>query len=117
MGPQVSDIPQWYPSPLVHADASARPVDGWVFAAKYPNATIYSVSSHNVTAASHTWSSPTNHHPLYTPAVTSPIPFPDNYFDVVITRTLSSVLKSDELESVLRESLRILKPSGWLELH
>jgi len=45
------------------------------------------------------------------------MPFPDNYFDVVVTRTLSSVLKADELDSVLRESFRVLRPGGWLELH
>ncbi|KAF3938497.1 hypothetical protein ABW19_dt0205600 [Dactylella cylindrospora] len=91
--------------------------DGWVLAAKYPNATFYSVASQDVAHPNGAYAMPPNHHHLFTPAVSSPIPFPDNYFDVVVTRTLSSVLKWDELESVLRESLRILKPGGWLELH
>ncbi|KAK6505590.1 hypothetical protein TWF481_007482 [Arthrobotrys musiformis] len=91
--------------------------DGWVLAAKYPNATFYSVSSEDVEYPEDLYDMPSNHHHIYTPSVSSPIPFPDNYFDVVVTRTLSSVVKSSQLESVLRESLRILRPGGWLELH
>ncbi|KAF3085587.1 hypothetical protein TWF569_008581 [Orbilia oligospora] len=91
--------------------------DGWVLAAKYPNATFYSVSSEDVEYPEDLYSMPSNHHHIYTPSVSSPIPFPDDYFDVVVTRTLSSVVKSSQLESVLRESLRILRPGGWLELH
>ncbi|EPS38563.1 hypothetical protein H072_7718 [Dactylellina haptotyla CBS 200.50] len=91
--------------------------DGWVLAAKYPNATFYSVSSDDIEYPEDKYIMPSNHTHIYTPSVSSPIPFPDNYFDVVVTRTLSSVLRSEELEAVLRESLRILRPGGWLELH
>ncbi|KAK6532923.1 hypothetical protein TWF281_007095 [Arthrobotrys megalospora] len=91
--------------------------DGWVLAAKYPNATFYSVSSEDAEYPEDLYDMPSNHHHIYTPSASSPIPFPDNYFDVVVTRTLSSVVKSAQLESVLRESLRILRPGGWLELH
>ncbi|KAF3928190.1 hypothetical protein AA313_de0206214 [Arthrobotrys entomopaga] len=91
--------------------------DGWVLAAKYPNATFYSVSTEEPEYPVDQYIMPSNHNHIYTPSISSPLPFPDNYFDVVVTRTLSSVLKSEELEAVLRESLRILRPGGWLELH
>ncbi|KAF3909107.1 hypothetical protein ABW21_db0205413 [Orbilia brochopaga] len=90
--------------------------DGWVLAAKYPNATFYSLSSEDIEYVDDRYTMPSNHHHIFTPSVSSPIPFPDNYFDVVVTRTLSSVLKTNDLEAVLRESLRILRPGGWLEL-
>jgi SAM-dependent methyltransferase len=43
------------------------------------------------------------------------LPFPDNHFDVVSTRTLFLILPADEYDRVLEECLRVLKPGGYFE--
>jgi SAM-dependent methyltransferase len=41
--------------------------------------------------------------------------FPDNYFDVVNAHSVFSHLPAEEIEKVLREALRVLKPGGWFD--
>jgi SAM-dependent methyltransferase len=41
--------------------------------------------------------------------------FPENYFDVVNAHSVFSHLPIEEIEKVLREAFRILKPGGWFD--
>jgi SAM-dependent methyltransferase len=41
--------------------------------------------------------------------------FPDNYFDVVNAHSVFSHLPAEEIEKVLREAYRVLKPGGWFD--
>ncbi|KAK6528900.1 hypothetical protein TWF694_004129 [Orbilia ellipsospora] len=99
---------------LLHLHGSAA--DGWVLAAKYPNVTVYSVSSQDISNPPCQWSAPLNHHALFTPQPNSPLPFPDNYFDVISTKSFPSILRLSEWVPILRECNRVLRPGGWIEL-
>src|SRR5438309_7182289 len=70
--------------------------DGWVLAAKYPNVTVYSVSSQDISNPPCAWPAPLNHHPLYLHRRNSTLPFPDNYFDVISTKSFSAILKASD---------------------
>ncbi|HEY1256312.1 MAG TPA: class I SAM-dependent methyltransferase [Terracidiphilus sp.] len=41
--------------------------------------------------------------------------FPENYFDVVNAHSVFSHLPTEEIEKVLREAYRVLKPGGWFD--
>jgi SAM-dependent methyltransferase len=41
--------------------------------------------------------------------------FPENYFDVANAHSVFSHLPPEEIEKVLRETLRVLKPGGWFD--
>ncbi|KAF3915887.1 hypothetical protein AA313_de0203003 [Arthrobotrys entomopaga] len=99
---------------LLHLHGSAA--DGWVLAAKYPNVTVYTVSSQDISNPACQWSAPLNHHALFTPQPNSPLPFPDNYFDVISTKSFPSILRLSEWVPILRECNRVLRPGGWIEL-
>ncbi|KAK6361881.1 hypothetical protein TWF730_005593 [Orbilia blumenaviensis] len=99
---------------LLHLHGSAA--DGWVLAAKYPNVTVYSVSSQDISNPPCQWSAPLNHHALFTPQPNSPLPFPDNYFDVISTKSFPRILRLSEWVPILRECNRVLRPGGWIEL-
>ncbi|KAF3102709.1 hypothetical protein TWF569_002566 [Orbilia oligospora] len=99
---------------LLHLHGSAA--DGWVLAAKYPNVTVYSVSSQDISNPPCQWSAPLNHHALFLPQPNSPLPFPDNYFDVISTKSFPSILRLSEWVPILRECNRVLRPGGWIEL-
>lgn len=99
---------------LLHLHGSAA--DGWVLAAKYPNVTVYSVSSQDISNPPCQWSAPLNHHALFLPQSNSPLPFPDNYFDVISTKSFPSILRLSEWVPTLRECNRVLRPGGWIEL-
>ncbi|KAK6507111.1 hypothetical protein TWF481_005560 [Arthrobotrys musiformis] len=99
---------------LLHLHGSAA--DGWVLAAKYPNVTVYSVSSQDISNPPCQWSAPLNHHALFIPQPNSPLPFPDNYFDVISTKSFPSILRLSEWIPILRECNRVLRPGGWIEL-
>jgi SAM-dependent methyltransferase len=45
------------------------------------------------------------------------LPFADNTFDVISTRTLHSLLKSEQWAATLSELHRVLKPSGYLDFN
>ncbi|KAF2835691.1 hypothetical protein M501DRAFT_941400 [Patellaria atrata CBS 101060] len=90
--------------------------DGWFLAARYPRATIYTVSSSNTTSPPTDWPSPPNHHCLYLPTASFTIPFADNYFDFVVSKTLPKLVHNDQWTSVFQDCMRILKPGGWMEI-
>jgi SAM-dependent methyltransferase len=64
----------------------------------------------------HSWPAPENHHVFFIPAPDDFFPFPDNYFDVITSRTFSAAVKSKSWLSVFQECHRSLKPRGWLEI-
>jgi SAM-dependent methyltransferase len=41
--------------------------------------------------------------------------FPENYFDVVNAHSVFTHLPAEEIEKVLREAFRVLKPGGWFD--
>lgn len=96
--------------------ADSHAADGWVLAAKYPSATVYTVSSTNTAVNPTTYPAPLNHHNLYVPSPSSPLPFPDNHFDVVVSRALTTALRNDEWAPVFHDCKRVLKPGAWMEV-
>ncbi|CAJ0844757.1 2316_t:CDS:2 [Entrophospora sp. SA101] len=44
------------------------------------------------------------------------LPFPDNHFDFVYQRFLVMSLTPSQIEILINELLRVLKPGGWLEI-
>ncbi|KAF3937950.1 hypothetical protein ABW19_dt0202420 [Dactylella cylindrospora] len=99
---------------LLHLHGSAA--DGWVLAAKYPNVTVYSVSSQDISNPPCQWPAPLNHHALFLPQPNSPLPFPDNHFDVISTKSFPSILRNSDWVPILKECNRVLRPGGWIEL-
>jgi SAM-dependent methyltransferase len=59
---------------------------------------------------------PLNHHSLYVPSLSSPTPFPDNYFDAIISRSVSTILRNDEWARSFFDCMRVLKPGGQIEI-
>jgi SAM-dependent methyltransferase len=59
---------------------------------------------------------PLNHHSLYVPSLSSPMPFPDGYFDVIVSRSVSTVLRNDQWARFFFDCRRVLKPGGQLEI-
>lgn len=59
---------------------------------------------------------PLNHHSLYVPSLTSPTPFPDGYFDAIVSRSLATVLRNDEWARCFFDCMRVLKPGGQIEV-
>jgi SAM-dependent methyltransferase len=89
--------------------------DGWMLANRYPSVTVYTLSSIKAHPAS-TYPAPLNHHSLYTPSLASPAPFPDDYFDAVISRSAATVLRNDDWARSFFDCMRVLKPGGQLEM-
>ncbi|RMZ74054.1 Methyltransferase type 11 [Pyrenophora seminiperda CCB06] len=89
--------------------------DGWVLASRYPMATVYTLSSTKSHPATE-YSAPLNHHLLYAPSLSSPTPFPDGYFDAIISRSIATVLRHDEWTQSFLDNMRILKPGGHIEI-
>ncbi|KAA8915015.1 hypothetical protein FN846DRAFT_3141 [Sphaerosporella brunnea] len=113
---------------------------GWHCAVDYPKVKVYTVTqrprplesalasptSPDVpTPAPPHFRGPKNHRHLSVDRLYK-LPFPDNHFDVVSTRTLFLILKSsapssrsevllDEYDRCLEECLRVLKPGGYFE--
>jgi SAM-dependent methyltransferase len=50
------------------------------------------------------------------PSPSSATPFPDNYFDAVISRSLATVVRNDEWARLFFDCMRILKPGGHIEM-
>ncbi|KAF2762911.1 hypothetical protein EJ05DRAFT_481783 [Pseudovirgaria hyperparasitica] len=90
--------------------------DGWTLAARYPACTVYSVSSTNTSVLPTTYPAPLNHHSLYVPSVASPLPFPDCYFDAVLSRSLASSLDNIDCARVFHDCTRVLKPGARFEI-
>ncbi|KAF2035106.1 hypothetical protein EK21DRAFT_54940 [Setomelanomma holmii] len=59
---------------------------------------------------------PLNHHLLYVPSLSSPTPFPDNYFDAIVSRSVATVLRNDEWARSFFDCMRVLKPGGQIEI-
>ena len=59
---------------------------------------------------------PLNHHPLFIPSTSAPLPFPDGYFDAIVSRSVSTILGNDEWAPCFFDSMRVLKPGGQLEI-
>lgn len=49
-------------------------------------------------------------------SIGKPLPFKDNYFDLILDITASNSIKSSEREVYLKESSRVLKPGGYMIL-
>ncbi|KAF3047610.1 hypothetical protein E8E12_010821 [Didymella heteroderae] len=90
--------------------------DGWVLATRYPAATVYTLSSANTSNLPTSHPAPLNHHSLFSPAISSAMPFPDNYFDVVVSRFVSTSLRNDEWARSFFDCMRVLKPGGSIEI-
>ena len=92
-----------------------RIADGWMLAARYPTATVYTLSSKNSNLPT-SYPAPLNHHTLYIPSLSSPTPFPDCYFDAIVSRSIASVLRNDEWARSFFDCMRVLKPGGQIEI-
>lgn len=90
--------------------------DGWVLATRYPAATVYTLSSANTSSLPTSHPAPLNHHSLFSPSISSAMPFPDNYFDVVVSRFVSTSLRNDEWARSFFDCMRVLKPGGSIEI-
>lgn len=90
--------------------------DGWVLATRYPAVTVYTLSSANTTSLPTSHPAPLNHHSLFSPSISSAMPFPDNYFDVVVSRFVSTSLRNDEWARSFFDCMRVLKPGGSIEI-
>lgn len=97
-------------------------VDGWVLAAKYPACavtTLTTLSRRAEVAAQQnhsSWPAPHNHHIAYISTADDLFPFPDNHFDVVLSSTFASEVKSASWLAVLGECRRCIHSDGWIEL-
>ena len=104
-------------------DLGGQPNCGWAWhcSRAYRNAKVYTATTeHELVDA--TLRGPSNHRRT---AVTNlwELPYPDNHFTVISTRSLFRYLKQekplgqaiDEYDLCLRECLRCLKPGGYLE--
>ncbi|KAH7070986.1 hypothetical protein FB567DRAFT_539064 [Paraphoma chrysanthemicola] len=89
--------------------------DGWILATRYPTSTVYTLSTSPTTPTS-TYPAPLNHHSLYLPSLTAPSPFPDNYFDAIVSRSLATTLRNDEWARAFFDCMRVLKPGGQIEV-
>ncbi|KAJ5475332.1 hypothetical protein N7539_008398 [Penicillium diatomitis] len=94
---------------------------GWHAALEFPQTKVYSVVSQTQTVNS-AIKGPPNHRVVTVDRLWE-LPFGNNKFDVITTRSLHALLKSqcpagldrDEYDLVLKECRRCLKPGGYLE--
>lgn len=93
----------------------------WQAAHDFPNAKVYSVITKNQTVNSGIKGPP--NHLVVTVSHLWELPFGNNQFDVISTRSLHALLRTerpagfdrDEYDLVLKECLRCLRPGGFLE--
>lgn len=90
--------------------------DGWMLASRYPAATVYTMSSMKTMTQPTSYPAPLNHHCLYVPSLSSAMPFPDGYFDAIISRSVSTILRNDEWARSFFDCMRVLKPGGQIEI-
>ncbi|KAL5119458.1 hypothetical protein ACEQ8H_002728 [Pleosporales sp. CAS-2024a] len=90
--------------------------DGWILATRYPAATVYTLSSVKSSRVPTSYPAPLNHHTLYVPSISSATPFPDRYFDAIVSRTVSTVLRNEEWARCFFDCMRTLKPGGQVEI-
>lgn len=77
--------------------------------------TVYTLSS-TQTPPPASYPAPLNHHSLYLASLSSQSPFPDNYFDAIISRSVATVLRNDEWARLFFDCMRVLKPGGQIEI-
>lgn len=90
--------------------------DGWMLATRYPAATVYTTSSLTTHTSPTSHPAPLNHHSLYVPSLSAAMPFPDGYFDAIVSRSVSTVLRNDEWARSFFDCRRVLKPGGQIEI-
>ncbi|KAF2824310.1 hypothetical protein CC86DRAFT_457115 [Ophiobolus disseminans] len=90
--------------------------DGWMLATRYPAATVYTLSSQKTTKTPTSYPAPLNHHSLYVPSLSSATPFPDGYFDSIVSRSVATVLRNDDWARSFFDCMRVLKPGGNIEI-
>ncbi|OQE47499.1 hypothetical protein PENCOP_c001G08504 [Penicillium coprophilum] len=94
--------------------------DDWSFycSLTYPDAEVYSLGGRPVsTAPPHpaAWQPPTNHHTVYHAGLDNPLPFPKDYFTVVVLR-FPTVCSETVQGNIIQESKRVLRTGGYLEM-
>jgi hypothetical protein len=87
-----------------------------MLAARYPAATVYTLSSMKSSNPPTSYPAPLNHHSLYVPSLSSATPFPDNYFDAIVSRSIATVLRNDDWARCFFDCMRVLKPGGQIEI-
>ncbi|CAG8018575.1 unnamed protein product [Penicillium olsonii] len=94
--------------------------DDWSFycSLTYPDAEVYSLGLRPTsTYIPHpaAWQPPTNHHTVYHGGLGSPLPFPKDYFTVVVLR-FPAVCSEAVQSNVVQECKRVLRTGGYLEM-
>lgn len=94
--------------------------DDWSFycSLTYPDAEVYSLSGRPVsTAIPHpaAWQPPTNHHTVYHAGLQNPLPFPKEYFTVVVLRFPAASSEAVQ-NNIVQECRRVLRSGGYLEM-
>jgi SAM-dependent methyltransferase len=87
-----------------------------MLATRYPATTVYTMSSMKNSNPPTSYPAPLNHHSLYVPSISSATPFPDSYFDAIVSRNIATVLRNDEWARCFFDCMRVLKPGGQLEV-
>lgn len=90
--------------------------DGWMLATRYPTTTVYTISSMKSSKPPTSYPAPLNHHSLYLPSVSSASPFPNDYFDAIVSRSVGTILRNDEWARSFFDCMRTLKPGGQIEI-
>lgn len=99
-----------------HVSMLTSTADGWMLASRYPSATIYTLSSTKTSHPPTSYPAPLNHHSLYIPSLSSSTPFPDNYFDAIVSRSIATTLRNDDWARSFFDCMRVLKPGGHIEV-
>ncbi|KAJ5845801.1 hypothetical protein N7534_009470 [Penicillium rubens] len=94
--------------------------DDWSFycSLTYPDAEVYSLGGRPVSAAPPhpaAWQPPTNHHTVYHAGLGNPLPFPKDYFTVVVLR-FPAVCSETVQGNIIQECKRVLRTGGYLEM-
>lgn len=87
-----------------------------MLANRYPTATIYTLSCTKTSRPPTPHPAPLNHHSLYVPSLSSPTPFPDNYFDAIVSRSIATLLRTDDWARSFFDCMRVLKPGAHMEV-
>ena len=94
--------------------------DDWSFdcSLAYPDAEVYCLSGRpGSTLVPHpaAWQPPTNHHTVYHGGLGNPLPFPKDYFTVVVLR-FPTVCSEAVQGNIVQECKRVLRTGGYLEM-
>lgn len=94
--------------------------DDWSFycSLAYPDAEVYNLGRSSVSVPSSrpaSWKPPINHHSVYHAGLETPLPFPKDYFTVVVLR-FPAVCSETIQGSIVQEFKRVLRTGGYLEM-